>query len=129
MKQLLIFSALIFLLISVGCNKEEAITPSADFTTNLQNNTLEKGTPFTVYLDNVQGEFLVYFKGNTEETTYDPEDPTRIGEPFSVDLDSLEIGGYNNVGEYVFTVVASSSGNWAEDYFQDTKSITINIVE
>lgn len=129
MKQLLIFSALIFLLISVGCNKEEAITPSADFTTNLQNNTLEKGTPFTVYLDNVQGEFLVYFKGNTEETTYDPEDPTRVGEPFSVDLDSLEIGGYNNVGEYVFTVVASSSGNWAEDYFQDTKSITINIVE
>lgn len=129
MKQILIFSVLLFLLITAGCNKEEAITPSADFTTNLQNNTLKRGTPFMIYLDNVQGEFLVYFKGNTEETTYNPEDPTRLGTTFSVDLDSLQIPAYNNVGEYAFTVVASSSGNWAEDYFQDTKSITITVVE
>lgn len=129
MKPILIFSALLFLLITVGCNKEEAITPSADFSTNLQNNTLKRGTPFMIYLDNVQGEFLVYFKGNNEESTYNPEDPTRKGNDFSNDLDSLEITAYNNVGEYVFTVVASSSGNWAEDYFQDTKSITISVVE
>jgi hypothetical protein len=129
MKQILISSALIFFLIVIGCNKEEAITPSADFNTNLQNNTLKKGTSFTIYLENVQGEFLVYFKGNTEETTFNPEDPTRLGTPFSVDLDSLEIPAYNNVGEYTFTVVASSSGNWAEDYIQDTKSITITVVE
>lgn len=129
MKQILIFSALIFFLIVIGCNKEEAISPSADFTTNLQNNTLKRGTPFTIYLDNVQGEFLVYFKGNTEETTYNPEDPTRLGTTLSVDLDSLVIPAYNNVGEYVFTVIASSSGNWAEDYLQDVKSITISVEE
>lgn len=129
MKRIILFSALIILITSFGCNKEEAITPSADFTTNLQNNTLQKGKPFMVYLDNVQGEFVVYFKGNTEETTYNPEDPTRKGVSFSNDLDSLEIPAYNNAGEYVFTVVASSSGNWAEDYFQDTKSITITVTE
>jgi hypothetical protein len=127
MKQILIFSTLIILLITAGCNKEEAITPSADFTTNLQNNTLKKGLTFTIYLDNVQGEFLVYFKGNNETSTYDPEDPTRVGVNFSVDLDSLVIPAYNNAGDYVFTVVASSSGNWAQDYLQDTKSITIKV--
>jgi hypothetical protein len=127
MKQILIFSTLIILLITAGCNKEEAITPSADFTTNLQNNTLKKGVSFTIYLDNVQGEFLVYFKGNNEASTYNPEDPTRVGVNFSVDLDSLVIPAYNNAGDYVFTVVASSSGNWAQDYLQDTKSITIKV--
>jgi hypothetical protein len=113
----------------LGCNKEEAITPSADFTTNLQDNILKRGKTFTIYLNNVQGEFLVYFKGATEETTYDSNDPTRLGTPFSTDLDSLVIPAYNSAGDYIFTVVASSSGNWAKDYFQDIKSITIKVEE
>lgn len=129
MRPILIFSALLFLVSTLGCNKEEAITPSADFTTNLQDNTLQRGEPFVIYFDNVQGEFLTYFKGNNEENTYNPEDPTRKGVAFSNDLDSLEISAYNNPGEYVFTLVASSSGNWGEDYFQDTKSITITVTE
>ena len=127
MKRLIIFSAFTFLIFAFGCNKEEAIPPSADFTTNLQNNTLKKGKGFTIYLDNVQGEFLVYFKGATEATTYSATDPTRTGTAFSRDLDSLAISGYSASGDFVFTVVASSSGNWAEDYLQDVKSITIKV--
>ncbi|MDD2380639.1 MAG: hypothetical protein WCY58_09835 [Mariniphaga sp.] len=127
MKRTYILSTLIMLMVAFGCNKEDAITPSADFTTNLQNNTLKKGKPFTIYLDHVQGDFLVYFKGSSEENTYDAGDPTRLGTPFSSDLDSLVISAYNSPGEYVFTVVASSSGNWAKDYLQDKKSITINV--
>jgi hypothetical protein len=129
MKRTFIFSVLIFLLVALGCNKEEAITPSADFTTNLQNNAVQRGRSFTIYLDNVQGEFLVYFKGNNDQSTYSADDPTRLGTPFSNDLDSLVIPAYNNLGDKVFTVVASSSGNWANDYFQDVKSITITVVE
>ena len=129
MKRILIYTTLIFLLIAFGCNKEEAITPSADFTTNLQNNTLKKGASFTLYLDNVQGEFMVYFKGATEATTYSATDPTRTGTPFSADLDSLIVPGYSASGDFVFTVVASSSGNWAEDYLQEVKSITIKVVD
>ncbi len=129
MKRAFIFSVIIVLLVAYGCNKEEAITPSADFTTNLQNNTVKRGRSFTIYLDNVQGEFLVYFRGNTEQNTYSTDDPTRLGTPFSTDLDSLVIPAYNNLGDKVFTVVASSSGNWAKDYFQDVKSITITVVE
>lgn|SRR5690606_18487666 len=129
MKRTFIFSFIIALLVAYGCNKEEAITPSADFTTNLQNNTVKRGRSFTIYLDNVQGEFLVYFRGNNEQNTYSADDPTRLGTPFSNDLDSLVIPAYNNLGDKVFTVVASSSGNWAKDYFQDVKSITITVVE
>mgnify|MGYP006311063801 CR=1 FL=1 len=128
MKRLFLFASLV-IITTFGCNKEEAITPSADFTTNIQNNTLSTGEFFTLYLDNVQGEFLVYFKGDSEETIYNPDDPTREGTPFSTDTDSLEVAPYNFAGEYVFTVVASSTGNWAEDYFQDTKSITLTVVE
>ena len=127
MKRLVIFTTFIFLLFIFGCVKEDAINPSADFTTNLQNNTLKKGKSFTIYFDNTQGEFLVYFKGATEETSYEPADPTRIGTPFSNDLDSLVIPAYSATGDFQFTVVASSSGNWAEDYLQDTKSITIKV--
>jgi hypothetical protein len=129
MKRFQIFTIIVFLLFVFGCNKEDAITPSADFTTNLQNNTLKRGMPFTIYLDNVRGEFLVYFKGNNEVSTYNPTDPTRQGTIISTDLDSLAIPAYNNAGQYTFTVVASSSGNWAKDYFQDVKSITINVEE
>ena len=120
---------MVVLLVAFGCNKEEAITPSADFTTNLQNNTLKRGRPFTIYLDNVQGEFAVFFRGNDLPNTYDANDPTRTATPFSTSLDSLVIPAYNQPGEKVFTVVASSSGNWAKDYLQDVKSITINVID
>lgn len=129
MKQLIIFSAFILLFFVFGCTQEDAITPSADFTTNLQNNTVVKGKGFTIYLDKVQGEFLVYFNGANETTTYSATDPTRTGTPFSTGLDSLVIPSYSASGDFVFTVVASSSGNWAKDYLQDVKSVTIKVVD
>lgn len=124
-----LLSIIIFVLIGLGfgCNKEEAIKPSADFTTNLQNNTIKAGRQFTVYLDNVRGEFLVYFRGATEQTTYSPTDGSRQGVSFSPSLDSLIIPSYTLPGQYVFTMVASSTGNWAKDYLQDVKSITITV--
>jgi hypothetical protein len=125
-------------LISIGliwmlaaCNKEEALKPSADFTTNIKNNTLAPGQDFTLYLNNAQGEFLTYFKGNTLINTYDANEPTRRGVSINTGLDSLVITGYpaslKNDTTFVFTLVASSSGNWAKDYLQDVKSITISI--
>lgn len=131
MKRILFtFTVLSILVVISSCNKEDPLTPSADFTTNIENNTLNAGEGFTVYLDNVQGEFLVYFRGHNLENTYDPDDPTRRGTPFSSELESINIPGYNPTvdTEYVFTVVASSSGNWGEDYVQDVKSISINVV-
>jgi hypothetical protein len=127
MKYTTIFTIAVLFMLAFGCNKEEAIKPSADFTTNLQNNTVKSGRSITVYLDNVRGEFLVYFRGATEATTYSPTDGSRQGTSFSPGLDSLVIASYNTPGQYIFTVVASSSGNWAKDYLQDVKSITITV--
>jgi hypothetical protein len=127
MKKVYFIFAACMLLISVSCNKEEGIKPSADFSTDIQNNTLAIGQGFTVFLDNVQGEFLVYFRGLTEATTYSPTDGRRQGTPISNDLKELAIPGYAAAGQYVFTLVASSSGNWAENYMQDVKSITITV--
>lgn len=129
MKITLLSAIIMLLIVTTACNKEEAITPSADFTTNITNNTLKKGQGFTLYLDGVDGEFLVYFKGNNEAATYNADDPTRLGTPISNGLDSLAIMGYTTSGEYVFTLVASSSGNWGEDYFQDVKSVTITVTD
>ncbi len=128
----LIFLILMIAIVVVSCNKEDALEPSANFTTNIENNTLMAGEGFTIYLDDVQGEFLVYFRGHNLESTYDASDPTRTGTIIPTDADSLQITGYPvnilNDTTFVFTVVASSSGNWAEDYLQDVKSIDINVL-
>ena len=120
---------LAMLMVLLSCSREDPIKPSADFTTNIENNTLARGQGFTVYLDNVQGEFLVYFRGHNEQSTYDPNDPRRRGTNVSTNLDLVSISGYPSAGEYVFTVVASSSGNWAKDYLQDVKSVTITVTD
>ena len=126
---LVLLSALMLMVVFSSCNKEDPLTPSANFTTNIENNTLMAGQGFTVYLDDVQGEWLVYFRGNNLESTYDPDDPTRRGTPFSSEREFLNIPGYNPTvdTDYVFTMVASSSGNWGKDYVQDVKSITIHV--
>jgi hypothetical protein len=119
----------VLLTVILSCNKEDSIRPSAEFTTNIENNTLKMGQDFTVYLDKTKGEWLVYFRGATESITYDPEFPNRRGINVSVGTKSVDITGYANPGEYVFTVVASSSGNWSRDYLQDVKSINITVTE
>ncbi len=133
MKKNQFFAAVIMLLVAYACNKEEPVTPSAEFTTNIENNTLNSGQGFVVYLDQTEGEFLTYFRGHRMSSTYDPNDPTREGSAISNDADSVVVAGYPapSVGTdttYTFTMVASSSGNWAEDYEQDVKSIDINVV-
>jgi hypothetical protein len=127
MKKLSTFIVLALVAGLLSCNREDPIKPSADFTTNIENNTLAPGRGFTVYLDNVQGEFLVYFRGHNLQSTYDPDEPRRTGTNISTELESIDIPGYASPGEYVFTIVASSSGNWAKDYLQDVKSINIKV--
>jgi len=127
MKKVFFMMMACMLMVLASCNKEEGIEPSADFTTDIQNNTLTVGQGFKVHLDNVQGEFLVYFRGLTEATTYSATDGRRQGTPFSRDLELLEIPGYASAGQYIFTIIASSSSNWAKDYRQDVKSITITV--
>ncbi len=131
MKNLIHLITLFSVVIIISCNKEPLVTPSADFSTNITNNTLEVKEPFVLYLDNVQGDYVTYFKGDYEKNTYSPDNPRAEG-TFIQDndeLDSVNVTGYANPGEYIFTVVAASSGNWGEDYEKTSKSITIKVVE
>jgi len=128
MKRTTVLLSLTFALVTIACNKEDAIEPSANFTTNIQNNTLLRGQQFTVYLHDVRGEFIVYFRGHQESTTYSPTDPRRVAVSVAADADSVVVAGYPVAGQFTFTVVASSSGNWAKDYLQDVESITIDVI-
>jgi hypothetical protein len=112
-----------------ACNKEPATQPSAEFTTNLNNNTITTGTPFVVYTNKIVGEWAVYFRGADSVTTYSVDFYRAEGVNIDLGLDSISVSGYNLAGEYPFTVVASISGNWAEDYLQDVKSITISVID
>jgi len=118
----------IIALISIGlvlgsCNKEEPQPTSAEFTTNIQGD-LEPGESFTLYLSDAKGEFLSYFKGDSEESSWD----TGYGTNIEVGADSLTIGGYSAAGAYTFSLVATSYGNWGESVAQDVRSIDIQVV-
>ena len=107
-----------------GCNKEDPLPVSASFTTNIQNNTLAHNQAFTIYLDEAEGEFLAYFKGDRESNTWGAGYGTNI----ALGTDSLRISAYGVEGTYTFTVVATSYGNWGETVAQDVRSIDINVV-
>ena len=111
----------------IGCNKEPAVEPSADF--SLSKTALKVREAFVIYTDKLEGEWAVYFKGNDSTTTYSKDFYRAVGTVIDLDLDSVAVSGYFAAGEYPFTVVVSSSGNWSEDYLQDVKSITVTVTE
>ncbi len=115
----------IAVLVLTACVKEEPGDTSANFTTNISNNTLGTGAGFTVYLDNASGDFLTYFKGDTEESTYGNQGAAGIA--IDADSDSVVVSGYSDAGTYTFTLVARSFGNWSEDIAEDAQSITITV--
>ncbi|HYW94484.1 MAG TPA: hypothetical protein VE870_02735 [Bacteroidales bacterium] len=110
-----------------SCTKEPPIEPNAHFSTKLVDNTAYAGETFYLYLTNTQGEFYTLFTGLTEATTYDPNDPTRIGTSIPSSTDSFAVTVYNSGGTYPMTLVASSSGNWAEDFKTDVYTMDLKV--
>ena len=118
-----ILTAISLFLVLSACNTEDPMPVSALFTTNIQNN-LQVGQKFTVYTSESNGEFLTYFKGNSEETSYG----TGYGTGMELGTDSLVLSSYVSEGTYTFTLVATSYGNWGETVNQDVQSIDIVVV-
>jgi hypothetical protein len=126
MKKYISFLALVALVMLISsCNKEDPLPVDATFTTNIEGNTLETREGFTVYTDQTEGEFLAYYKGDSEENNWG----TGFGTPFEVGTDSLNLPGYAEAGSYTFTIVATSYGNWGETLEQDINSIDITVTE
>jgi hypothetical protein len=151
MKKIIFIVSIVSLLGLFSCEEEVPIEPSANFTTNIKNNTLETGENFVVYLDNVDGEFATYFRGEGESVFIPDDVPagglinglfgagesvnseaplTLYGTPIEdVSLDSIVVNGYREVGVYTFTLWTGTYYNGGEDVEEDIKSIDITVVE
>jgi len=128
MRNIVKIAFVVILFVGISCTKEDPIPVDASFTTSINNNTLETGEAFTVYLYDASGEFFTYYKGNTNANTYIPDRILNEGTAISANSDSVEISGYRDAGTYTFAILAASSGNWAEDYEYDVDSISITVV-
>jgi hypothetical protein len=130
MKHKYIFPPSIFFLavLFYGCNKEEAIEPSADFTTSLTDNITYVKEPFTIYLNNVIGDFITLYRGEAPNNTYGNDSIVVKGMPVDKAEDSIDLN-YSNAGEFELTILAVSIGNWASDYLTDVKTIRITVLD
>ncbi|MCF8225981.1 MAG: hypothetical protein K9J30_08890 [Bacteroidales bacterium] len=127
--RLLLVALLPVLLAMASCFSEPATEPDATFTTNLTDNTAYAGESFYMYLDQAQGEFLTLFPGTSESKTYSPDDGTRAGTIISTSLDSFEVTLYNNMGTFPMTLVASSVGEFGDEYLQDIYAVELTVVD
>lgn len=129
MKKNIICAVAMMILLFTACDKEELISPSAFFTTSLENNTVEIDTDFIIYLDKASGEFLTYFKGDKSYNVFAADDYKAKGTQINPGEKELTISGYSDAGLYTFTLVASSAGKWGQTYEQDVYSLDITVVE
>jgi hypothetical protein len=125
MKKVL-FLITVILLVIWSCQKEPAIKPSAKFTTSIVNNTIARKVKFMLYLDQTQGEFITFFKGDAPQRTYKKDDYTVTGDKVEA-TDSVEVSAYGVAGEYTFTVLAISYGNWGGEQLEAVDSIRIKV--
>ena len=115
-------------ILSWGCNKEEALEPSADFTLSLTDNIGYVKEPLTLYLTNVVGDFITLYKGDAPDRIYSVDSTLVKGIPVDKQLDSINVI-YNNAGVYQLSLLAATSGNWAEDYLTDVKTVQVTILD
>jgi hypothetical protein len=111
-----------------GCNKEEALEPSADFTLSLTDNIGYVKEPFTLYLTNVVCDFITLYKGNTPDAIYNEDSTLVKGAQVDKQLDSISVT-YNTAGVFQLTLLAATSGNWSEDYLTDVKTVQVTILD
>lgn len=129
MKNKVLYILAISVFFMLSCSEQEPAEVSAEFTTNIVNNTLEVKQNFTIYLDQAKGEYFTYFKGDAPTNVFDPNSFNAKGIAVEEGVDSVLITSYRIPGEYQFTLVATSWGNYGEDFNQEYKSIDITVTE
>jgi hypothetical protein len=111
-----------------GCNKEDALEPSADFTLGLTDNTGYVKEPLTLYLTNVVGDFITLYRGDYANNTYNKDSAVVKGIAVDKSADSISMT-YNNAGVYQLTLLTATCGNWSDDYFTDVKTVQVTIMD
>ncbi|MDD6210130.1 MAG: hypothetical protein PUB21_05950 [Bacteroidales bacterium] len=110
-----------------SCTKENMIEPNASFQTSFGKEGKEEasaGVPFYVYVNHKDAEFFTLYNG-TAGHVYGEAGAT--GENFG-NSDSLSVT-YSEPGVYNLTVVASSTGNWAEDFKRDVRTVEVTVID
>lgn len=120
MKNIMNIKAIFFTLIAivmVACNQEPAIQSDASFTIE-NSDSIFAGSAIQMVFEG-QGEFVTVYSGDSKRIYGDPESK-------GIRLTKETYGfTYSSQGEYEFTVVASSYGNWGEEEIVDVKSQTL----
>lgn len=110
-----------------SCTKENMIEPNASFQTSFQKEgkmEASAGVPFYVYVDHNNAQFLTLYSGNAGAVY---GESGAVGVDFN-GSDSLQVT-YANPGTYQLTVVASSTGNWAEDFKRTVNTIEVTVID
>ena len=109
-----------------SCTQEPMIGPELAFSTSLTDNVAYAGEAFAVRVERDKAQFYTVYFGETPETTFG--EPGASGRFMNQATDSIE-NTYQNLGEYMLTVVASSTGNQAADSKLVSKSIKITVLD
>ncbi len=117
---------LISFLISASCADEKMINPDPDFILSFQRDGQSEalaGTQFYV-IPNGSGEFLTLYDGNLGHVW---GDENAKGTDFN-GSDSLGIT-YKTSGTYKITLVASSSGDFGNDFSREVKTVAVSVID
>lgn len=117
---------LITLLVSFSCVKEEMIEANPDFQLSLQREgktDAVAGSTFYI-ISTGSGEFLTLFDGTAGHVW---SETGAKGVDFNK-ADSVALN-YSTAGKYNLTLVASSTGNFGDDFSRTVKTIELNVVD
>lgn len=117
---------LITCLVAFSCVEEEMITPNPDFELSYQqagNTNAEAGTAFYI-IPTGSGEFITLFDGTAGHVW---GEPGAKGVDFNK-ADSVAVT-YNTAGKYNLTLVASSTGNFGDEFSRSVKTVEVNVVD
>ena len=117
---------LITFLISYSCAEEEMIPVDPNFELSLQREgktNAEAGTPFYI-IPTGSGEFFTLFDGMPGHVW---GEQGASGLDFNK-ADSIAVT-YNAAGKYLLTLVASSSGNFGEEFAREVKTVEVNVID
>lgn len=117
---------LITCLFCFSCAEEEMITPNPDFELSFEqagNTNAEAGTSFYI-ISTGSGEFITLFDGTDGHVW---GEPGAKGVDFNK-ADSVAVS-YTTAGKYMLTLVASSTGNFGDDFSRSVKTVEVNVVD
>ncbi|HET6559289.1 MAG TPA: hypothetical protein VFG54_18340 [Prolixibacteraceae bacterium] len=120
------FVILITCLVCFSCTEEEMISPNPDFKLSFQqagNTNAEAGTAFYI-IPTGSGEFITLYDGTTGHVW---GESGAKGIDFNK-ADSVAVS-YLAAGKYKLTLVASSTGNFGDEFSRSVKTVEVNVVD